>query len=296
LTANLSATDGVPESQVNPRISVVINTLNEEQRLGYALRSVKDWADEIVVVDMHSDDRTADVAASFGAKVLLHERIGYADPARTYAVEQSTGDWILILDADELIQEPLSRRLRAIAANNEADAVYIHWRNYLLGAALSHTGWGPHQDRHVRFFRRNALDLKPDVHNFLKAKDWARVLDLGPSPDLEVIHFNYLDVTHFVEKMNRYTSIEAAATVSQGEKTGRTGAIQRTAREFVGRYLRRGGYRDGWRGFYLSGLMAAYRFIALAKAEELRRNGSRTDVEATYGEEAERVLEGYRLS
>jgi glycosyltransferase involved in cell wall biosynthesis len=236
------------------------------------------------------------VAASFGAKVLLHERLGYADPARAYAVDQSSGDWILVLDADELIQEPLSRRLLAVAAHDEADAVCIHWRNYLLGAALGHTGWGPHQDRHVRFFRRNALDLTPDVHDYLHVKEWARVLDLGDAPELEMIHFNYLDVEHFVEKMNRYTSIEAAAAVSRGEKTGRTGAIRRAAREFVGRFLRRGGYKDGWRGFYLSGLMAAYRFIALAKAEELRRNGSREAVEARYREEAERVLKGYRRS
>lgn len=296
MIANPSTIDAAPENRQAPRISVVINTLNEEERIGYALRSVRDWADEIVVVDMHSDDRTAEIADSLGARVLLHDRLGYADPARAFAVDESTGDWILILDADELVQEPLSRRLRSIAANDEADAVYIHWRNYLLGAALGHTGWGPHQDRHVRFFRRNALDLRPDVHNFLKVKDWARVLDLGPSPDLEVIHFNYLDVTHFVEKMNRYTSIEAAAAVSRGEKRSRIAAIRISAREFVGRYLRRGGYRDGWRGFYLSGLMAAYRFITVAKTEELRRNGRPEDVEAGYREEAERILAGYRQS
>ena len=291
-----STADTAAIAHAGSSISVVVNTLNEEQRLGYALRSVKDWADEIVVVDMHSDDRTAEVASALGARVFWHERIGYADPARAYAVDQSTGDWILILDADELIPEPLSRRLLAVASSDEADAVRIHWRNHLLGAALGHSGWGPHQDRHVRFFRRNALELKPDVHNFLKVKDWARVLDLGPNPDLEVIHLNYLDVTHFVEKMNRYTSIEAAAAVSRGEESGRTVAIFRAAREFVGRYIRRGGYKDGWRGFYLSGLMAAYRFITLAKAEELRRNGSREAVETRYREEAERVLEGYRRS
>ncbi len=293
LTASPPTAHAAPESPAGPRISVVVNTLNEELRLGYALRSVRDWADEIVVVDMYSDDRTAQVAASFGAKVLLHERLGYADPARTYAVEHSTGDWILILDADELIQEPLSRRLRAIAATDDADAVCIHWRNYLLGAALGHTAWGPHQDRHVRFFRRNAVELRPDVHDYLHVNAWARVLDLGDAPELEMIHFNYLDVTQFVEKMNRYTSIEAAAAVSRGERSSRVGAIRLAARTFVGRYLRRGGYKDGWRGFYLSGLMAAYRFIASAKAEELRRNGTRAEVEAKYVEEAERVLAGY---
>jgi glycosyltransferase involved in cell wall biosynthesis len=274
----------------------VINTLNEEERIGFALRSVKDWADEIIVVDMHSDDRTAEIAASHGARVLLHDRVGYADPARAYAVGQTTGDWILILDADELVQKPLSQRLLSIAAGDEADAVRIHWRNYLLGAPMGHTGWGPHQDSHARFFRRNTVDLKPDVHNFYRVKDGARVVDLGSDPSLEIVHFNYLDVEHFVEKMNRYTSIEAAAIAARGEKTGRGRAMVRAGREFIGRYLRRGGYKDGWRGFYLSGLMAGYRFITLAKAEELRRNGPRADVAARYREEAERILQGYRGS
>ncbi len=281
------------QTQAGPRISVVLNTLNEEKRIGYALRSVKDWADEIVVVDMHSDDRTAEIAVAFGARVAMHDRVGYADPARAFAVDQSTGEWILILDADELVPEPLSRKLRSIAAADEADAVRIYMRNYLLGAALGHTGWGPNQDPHVRFFRRNALELTPDVHNFLKVKEWARVHDVGPGSDLELVHFNYLDVEQFVEKMNRYTSIEAAGAVSRGEKATRTSAIRLAARTFIGRYLRRGGYRDGWRGFYLSGLMAAYRFIVVAKTEELRRNGNRGRVEVTYGEEAERILAGY---
>lgn len=278
----------------NPQISVVVNTLNEELRIGQALRSVRDWADEIVVVDMHSDDRTVEIAAGLGAKIFLHERLGYADPARAFAVAQSTGEWVLILDADELVPEPLSRRLRAIAEEDQADAVRIFMRNYLLGAELGHTGWGPHQDPHVRFFRRDALELTPDVHNFLQVKDWARVIDVGPANGLELIHFNYLDVEHFVEKMNRYTSIEAAAAFAKGDRPSRTQAMRLAARTFIGRYLRRGGYKDGWRGFYLSGLMAAYRFITVAKTEELRRNGTRADVQALYREEAERILAGYR--
>jgi glycosyltransferase involved in cell wall biosynthesis len=73
-------------------ISVVINTLNEEHRLPFALRSVRDWVDQIVVVDMHSDDGTVAVARDFGAQVFMHERLAYADPAREFALAQATGD------------------------------------------------------------------------------------------------------------------------------------------------------------------------------------------------------------
>jgi glycosyltransferase involved in cell wall biosynthesis len=285
--------NGLSESG-RPRISVVLNTLNEEQRLPYALRSVRDWADEIVVCDMHSDDRTREVAESFGAKVVLHERLTYADPARPFALSQATGDWILVLDADELVPQPLSRRLREIATSGEADAVSIPWSNYLLGEALGHTGWGPTQDAHVRFFRRGAVEARPDIHDFLHVVPGSRLLRLPAAEGMAMIHMNYTDVTQFVEKLNRYTSVEAEDALARGERGSPARAMRRSAREFLTRYLSLRGYRDGWRGFYLSALMAMYRLVTVAKLDELRRNGPRAAVESSYREEAERWLAAYR--
>lgn len=277
-----------------PRISAVLNTLNDESRLPYALRSVQDWVDEIVVVDMNSDDRTREIARSFKAKVLLHERLTYVEPARAFALSHSTGDWVLILDADELVPQPLSRRLLAIAISGEADAVDIPWRNYLLGHALGHTGWGPHQDSHVRFFRRGAVEARAGIHDGLHVVAGTRVLQLPAAEGTAIIHLTYLDVTQFVEKLNRYTSVEAESALARGERGSPARAVRQGAREFLGRYLRRGGYRDGWRGFYLSALMAMYRLVTVAKMDELRRNGPRAAVEASYREEAERWLATYR--
>lgn len=276
-----------------PRISVVINTLNEEARLPYALRSVRPWVDEIVVVDMRSDDRTVDVARSYGARVFDHERLGYADPARAFGIERSTGEWILILDADEVVPEPLSRALRAIARSGDADAVSIAWRNFLLGAPLAHTGWGPDQDRHVRFFRRGAITATPDLHDYLHLVSGARVDRLPAADGLCVAHFNYADISQFIQKLDRYTTIEAAATLSAGGRGGPRRAIVAAAREAVGRLTRRGGVRDGWRGLYLSLLMGVYRLVTIAKVDELRHNGPRLEVEARYRSEAERLVAGY---
>ena len=276
-----------------PTISVVVNTLNEEHRLPLALRSVRGWVDEIVVVDMHSDDRTVAVAEAFGARIFLHERLSYADPARAFALAQATGEWVLILDADELVPYPLSRRLREVATADEVDIVSIPWRNYLLGAALDHTGWGLGQDRHRRFFRRGSVTVRADIHDYLHAEGGARVLDLPVEPGLAVVHFNYRDVTQFVEKLNRYTSIEAAAAAAAGRRGGAARATVGALREFAGRFVRRGGWRDGWRGFYLSALMAMYRLVVAAKLEESRRNGSPAAVDEAYREIAERVLAEY---
>lgn len=272
------------------RISVVINTLNEERRLPYALRSVRDWVDEIVVVDMLSDDKTVEIAEAFGAQVFAHERLGYADPARAFALARATGDWILILDADELVPPRLARRLRDVATTDEADVVDIPYLNYLLGEPLAWTGWGPSQDRHQRFFRRGWVEATSDIHAYLRMREGARVLRLAPDDGLPLVHFNYTDVTHFIEKLNRYTTIEAVGRAGSRRRIRRTRAIAATLREFRDRFLRHKGYRDGWRGFYLAGLMAFYRFAVYAKEEELKSIGTREDVERIYDAESERWL------
>jgi glycosyltransferase involved in cell wall biosynthesis len=273
---------------------VVINTLNEELNLPYALRSVRTWADEIVVVDMHSDDRTREIAEEFGARVYLHERLGYADPAREFALAQATGDWILILDADELVPPSLARRLRDVAAADEADVVLIPWLNYLLGAPAKGMGWGPSQDYHERFFKKDWVQSRSDIHAFLRARADARILRLLPEPDLAMVHFNYLDTSHFLEKLNRYTSIEAQEALDHGERSSIRKALRRGVRELWQRYISGRGYRDGWRGFYLCSLMVMYRVVVQAKLKELSDLGGRSSIQAGYRREAERILKGYR--
>lgn len=283
-----------PHATSRPRISAVLNTLNEERRLPFALRSVEAWVDEIIVVDMHSSDATREIAESFGARVFLHEPLGYADPARMFALEQATGDWILLLDADEVVPPPLSERLQEVARRDEADVVVIPWLNYLLGAPLRHTGWGPAQDRHERFFRRGSVAAQPAIHAYLQIQPGARVMELPYAEGLAVVHFNYLDVRHFLEKLNRYTDIEAERLRADPKAGSIPRVCVRASREFVRRYIRFQGYKDGWRGFYLSALMAAYRIVVAAKVREWQANGERRAVEAAYEAAAEKVLAAYR--
>jgi glycosyltransferase involved in cell wall biosynthesis len=281
---------------MKPRISAIINTLNEEKNLPFALRSVQPWVDEIVVVDMHSEDRTVEIAREFGAKVFSHERAGFADPARAFAIARASGDWILMLDADELVPFPLSRKLREIAETDIADIVRIPWVNYLLGAPMMHTGWGPHQDIHARFFRRGFLQATDEVHNFLKAVPDARIVELTFEPGCAVVHFNYLNSEHFIEKLNRYTTIEARQAFERGERITPLRAALIGVKEFWIRYLRGQGFRDGWRGFYLSVFMVFYRAAAAAKLQELRVVGPREVTEARYRQEAEKILGPYSNS
>ncbi len=274
-------------------ISGLIHTLNEEHDLPYALRSLRPWVDEIVVVDMHSDDRTVEIAESFGARVIVHDRIGFADPARPFGVAQCRGDWIMMLDADELVPEPLSRRLREIASSGRYDAVETSRANYLLGRPLRATGWGLDQDRHIRFFRPRAVTFSPDIHAFMVPTPGARIVRLEADERLSVIHHNYVDLADFVDRLNRYTTIEAQQATQRGERATPVVALRRVFFEFGRRYIRAQGYRDGWRGFYLSALMACYRFVSAAKQHEARVTGGDAAVRESYRRDAERWLAGY---
>lgn len=274
------------------RISVVVNTLNEEANLPFALGSVAPWADELVVVDMHSDDRTAEVARSFGARVLLHERTAAVDGARAFALEQATGDWVLVLDADEMVQAPLARELRRIAEGDEADVVMLPMVQHLFGAPVMHSGWGPTQNAYPRFFRRGAVRATDQIHAFFHSAPDARVLVLPYREGHAVVHFNQVDVAHFIDKMNRYTTVEAAQA-HRMRRVGPLGALLRAGWDFAKRFFWLGAWRDGWRGFYLCALMASYRLAAYAKLEELAQTGGRDAVLRAYRAEAERILAAY---
>jgi glycosyltransferase involved in cell wall biosynthesis len=277
-------------------IAAVINTRNEEKNLPYALRSVRPWVDEIIVVDMHSEDRTVEVARSFGARTFLHEPLGFADPARAFALEQATQPWALILDADEMVPAPLAHALKRIAAEDRADVVVVSFLNYLFGSPLLHTGYGPHQTRHPRFFKRGSVEARPTVHRFLHPAPGARVHQMESSAGLAIVHFNYLNIAHYLEKLDRYTTIEAAQARQRGERASFFRALRAAAGELVGRYLLACGYRDGWRGALVAVMMAFYRLTTQAKLKELETAGPREATEAHYRAEAERVLAEYAPS
>src|SRR6476660_4039447 len=103
------------------KISVVINTLNEEKYLRVCLASIKDLADEIVVVDMESEDDSVKIAKEFGGQVYSHKRLSYVEPARNFAIKKATGDWILLLDPDEEAPSDLKKKLRNLIETNQAD-------------------------------------------------------------------------------------------------------------------------------------------------------------------------------
>jgi (heptosyl)LPS beta-1,4-glucosyltransferase len=275
------------------RISVIINTLNEENNLPFALRSVRLWVDEIVVVDMHSTDRTVEIAREFGARIHLHRGPGFNYAPRAFAVNQASSEWILMVDADELIPVALSRDLRRMAEADEADVILLHRANYFFGALMLHTGIGPTQDTQVRFFKKGFVVGSSTAHQDFKPIDGARVKTLSYRGDNAIIHFTYLDSRQFIEKLNRYTTIEAQQAFERGERISPARAFLKTVKHFVGRYLAWQGFRDGWRGLYVSLFYTFYKVVTAAKLQELATVGDRSQIEFSYRQEAEQILSAY---
>lgn len=280
---------------MSARISVVINTLNEEDNLPFALRSVKTWADEIVVVDMHSVDRSVEIAREFGAKVYLHGGPGFNYAPREYAIAQASEAWIFVLDADELVPVALSKSLREIASSDAADLVMVPRLNYLLGVPIRHTRWGPNQDMQLRFFKKGMVLASSIAHRDFRPKAGAKVLRIAFDGQNAIVHFNYLDSADFIERLNRYTSIEAQQALERGERSNRIKAIVHSILEFGNRFVRGQGYRDGWRGFYLSLFMMFYRISVYAKLAEREATGGREEIHLAYREEAEQLLRNYEV-
>lgn len=243
---------------------------------------------------MCSTDRTVEIARELGATVRLHRGPGFNYAPREFAVSQASFEWVLVVDADELIPIALSRDVRRLAESGEADVVLIPRANYMLGSVIRHTGCGPTQDAQVRLFRKGFVVASSRAHQDFKPLDGARVNMLPYRGDNAIVHFTYLDSQQFVERLNRYTSIEAMQAFERGERITAVSALMKAAKHLGARYIIWKGFQDGWRGLYLSLFYTFYKIVTAAKLLELTNLGSREGIEKWYRHEAEEVLKAYR--
>ena len=277
----------------NNGISCVINTYNEERNIEYALKSVYKWVDEIILVDMHSTDKTVQIAKKYKAKIYYYKNLGFADPARQFAISKATKEWILILDADEIIPITLSKIIIKLSKETKYDVITIPIKNYLLGDIIFYSGWDPKLDYHERFFKKGSLKTTKFIHNFISINENSKIYKIPYNKDTCIEHFNYINTEHFIEKLNRYTNIEAKQKFDKNEKSSILKALIFATLEFGNRYIRRKGYKDGWRGFYLSLVMSFYRIITFAKLKELETIGNKQDIIKNYNKIKENLVNKY---
>lgn len=239
-----------------PTITGIVHTRNEEYNLPDALRSLA-WVDDLLVVDMESEDGTVAIARDHGAEVLNVEDTGFVEPARNLAVATAKGDWVLVLDADERIPQTLAVPLAETARDGSADVVRLHCHVWIAGQFLKESGWlGQY---HPRFFRRGCVRWSGRVHE--PPEVVGRVVSIPYTPETSLIHFNYDDLSHFVTKLNRYTDKEADAL--EGEPPMHWRALAAHLRdEFASRWTPAA---DGTLSCALAFSMLFYRFLAQGK-------------------------------
>jgi glycosyltransferase involved in cell wall biosynthesis len=243
-----------------PRLSVVVVTRNEEERLRACLESVA-WADEIVVVDAESDDKTVTIAREFTDHVVVRPWPGYA-AQKNVALDLATGDWVLSLDADEIVSVELAADIGAVlAANGPADGYAVPRRNVFWGRWVRHGGLYP--DWQLRLFRRGRGRFAARaVHESVSVE--GRVERLAGHLE----HRSYRDVADFLARADRYATLAADEAVAQGRRAGVAALVLRPLGRFLGMYVVRRGFLDGWRGFLLATLYAYYVLIRSAKIWE----------------------------
>ncbi len=233
-------------------ISVVINTLNEEENLPRALASVKNLADEFIVVDMHSTDKTVDIAKDFGAQVYSHEKTGYVEPARNFAIDKATKEWILILDADEEVSDSLALKLKQIVKNPQADYYRLPRKNINFRRWIKNSRWWP--DFNIRFFRKGTVSWSEIIHSVPMTT--GKGLDLPAEEKYAILHYNYTSISKYIERMNRYTDVQARILIQKEYKFIWRDLIRKPLQEFLSRYFAGEGYKDGLHGLSLALLQA----------------------------------------
>jgi len=245
------------------RLSVTIIAWNEEERLRACLESVA-WADEIIVVDAESSDKTVQVARELTDKIWVRPWPGFT-AQKNFALDQATGSWVLALDADERITPELGERIRGIVrADGPADGYSIPRKNMFWGAWVRHGGLYP--DCQLRLFRRAAgRFVDSAVHESVRVQ--GRVETLGEP----MLHHSYRGLEDFVGRSNRYSTLAAHQIVARGGRAGLAELVLRPLGRFFSMYVLRAGFLDGWRGLVLAVLYANYVFLRTAKAWEARR-------------------------
>ena len=275
------------------RVSVLIPTLNEETNIVECLASVG-WSDDVVVVDSHSRDRTAEIARAAGVRVVEFDWDGNLPKKKNWALAHVAWKhpWVLVLDADERVTPALADEIQATVASTDRHGFLINRRLIFLGRWIKHCGYYPSWNLRLFLHERGRYESLVDgdtgsgdneVHEHIFVD--------GPVGRLrrELVHHAYPDIATWVEKHNRYSNWEAAVEV-RGVQGGNLpssaapaarrrlraltrGLPFRPTLRFLYSYVLRGGVLDGYPGYVLSRLMATYELLSVLKVGEARRRG-----------------------
>ena len=245
-------------------LSVVVITKNEEANIDACLGSVHNWADEVIIVDDESTDKTVELAEKYADKVF-HRRMDNEGTHRNWSYAQAKNEWVLSLDADEYASDELKEEISAVLPTTEFHTFSIPLRNYIGKYQVKYSGWYPAGK--LRMFMKSRFKYEEvQVH--------PKVFIDGETGHLtkDIVHKGYPDFEHFLASLNRQTTLEAQKWIDTGRHMSLGHAIWRTMDRFPRSFIRKKGYKDGFIGFMIGFFASLYQIMSYAKYWELKKN------------------------
>ena len=251
-------------------LSICSVSYNEEWIIAKTFNAIKDIADEMILVDSGSTDQTREIAASLGVKVFIEDPYKGCGLQKNVAIDKCTGDWILFLDADEVVSDELkSEIVRITHLTSAADVYKVRFQSFCFGRLIKHGGWSAFYK--VRFFKKGAGRFSPHIiHSFFETRENA-VID---KIDADIRHYTYRDITHYIEKNNRYTNEKAQMLFRLGKKPQVIKLIFSPIIRFIKSYFFKIGILDGVDGLIMSILGSWYAILQFLKLHELWVNNN----------------------
>jgi glycosyltransferase involved in cell wall biosynthesis len=248
-------------------LSALVITRNEEANIAECLAGMA-WADEVVVVDAASTDRTREIAAGFTPKVFCLEWQGYAE-ARRCALSKCTCDWVLSVDADERVTEELKREVEEVLRAPAHQGYLIPRRAFFLGRSIRHCGWYP--GRVLRLARRDRVSVTDrKVHEGMRVEGSVGTLR---SP---LLHYTYPTVEAYFARFDTYTTLAAEELHRRGKRVRLFDLTLRPFFQFTKMYFLKMGWLDGLEGFALCVFSGLYVLVKYMKLRQMsRERGSR---------------------
>ncbi len=244
------------------QLSVVIITYNEERNLDRCLASVRDVADDVVVVDSFSTDGTERIALAHGARFVRHAFEGHIEQ-KNWAITQALFPWVLSLDADEALDPVLKASILQVKQAPQADGYTMHRLTNYCGTWIRHGGWYP--DTKLRLWdSTKGRWTGENPHDRYELEEGARIAHLAG----DLLHYSYYTIDDHLRQVNYFTTIMARDRIARGRGAPLWKLFLSPPVKFIGDYLLRGGFLDGWHGFLIARISAHATFLKYAKIRE----------------------------
>lgn len=247
-----------------PTISACIITKNEEHNIRDCLESVT-WADEVIIVDDYSTDKTLEIAHQYTGKIYRQDWLGYGKQ-KQFAVDKASGEWVLSIDADERVTPELAEEIKLTVDSSQltVNGFYIPFNFYFLNHLMRFSGCGG--EKHIRLFRK-------DKGRFSKAAIHEGIEVEGAIGRLKnyMLHFSYQDKEEYFKKLDIYTTLDAEKRFKAGKKAGWGHTTILPVWEFLSKFIFKLGFLDGVYGFYWALYSAQYVYAKYAKLKVMQK-------------------------